>query len=54
MGVAASLEKAEEPSPDSMGGCSPLPSQEPCTTPQLHLLFLFSPRTGSVLTMVKC
>lgn len=31
MGVAASQEKAEEPCPDVMGGCSPLPSQEPCT-----------------------
>lgn len=53
MGVAASLQKSEEPSPDSMGGCSPLRSQEPFTISQFNLL-LFSPYGGSVCMMVKC
>lgn len=53
MGVTGSLEKAEEPSPKSMGDRSPLPSQESCTTSQLNL-FLLSPCTGSVCMMVKC
>lgn len=53
MGVTAALGKAEEPSPDRMGGCSPLPSQEPCTTSQFNL-FLLSPCTDSMCLMVKC
>lgn len=54
MGVAASLEKAEEPSPDSMGVAPPCPARNPTQPPNVIYYFCFLLCTGLVLTMVKC
>lgn len=44
MGVAASQEKAEEPSPDTMGEVAPhCPARNPAQPPLKLDLFLFTP-----------